>query len=86
MPACAETHPLLRIGGVRHLLIVGLLKFVQGDELFWLCRLTGAWMMSHGFLRRRRWMMNDRISPAQYIRLDLDCQARAWLQGPLPGC
>jgi hypothetical protein len=53
MSAGAETHLLPEIGRVRYFAIIGLFKFLEIDQLFRLCRLTGTRVESHRFLGKR---------------------------------
>ena len=53
MSAGAETHLLPGIGRVRYFAIIGLFKFLEIDQLFRLCRLTGTRVESHRFLSKR---------------------------------
>ena len=53
MSAGADTHLLPGIGRVRYFDILGLFKFLEIDQLFRLCRLSGTRVESHRFLSKR---------------------------------
>ena len=85
MPARAEAHPLLGISRIGQFLVIGLFECVECNELFGCAgcpaRDGEPWIPSGGCNDGRR------IDERQYIRLDRECQWRAWLlRGPWPGC